>query len=216
MIGDVLKRMRIIYGYKASEMSSELGISASYLSEIENNKKQPSLDFSKNMRIFTVSDCPLWYYFLKIWMKQKSPAKELLLSEIWWHTWYKICLRQQVIQMKNKVPIKKYDITQCALYKCRTKKRLEYLLCLDLGGLKMIDSIIGYHKFEIDKKHFEEKEKELPLIRHLKLSSAESFIPLSASPSHPAWMAHFWRKAEVLYRQRESAFEREICSDYWY
>ena len=44
MIGDVLKRIRIIYGYKASEMSSELGISASYLSEIENNKKQPSLE----------------------------------------------------------------------------------------------------------------------------------------------------------------------------
>ena len=61
--------------------------------------------------------------------------------------------------MKNKVPIKKYDITQCALYKCRTKKRLEYLLCLDLGGLKMIDSIIGYHKFEIDKKHSDEKRE---------------------------------------------------------
>ena len=59
MIGDVLKRVRIIYGYKASEMSSELGISASYLSEIENKKKQPSLDFSINMRIFTVSDCPV-------------------------------------------------------------------------------------------------------------------------------------------------------------
>ena len=44
MIGDLLKRMRFIYGYKANEMSSELGISASYLSEIENNKKQPSLE----------------------------------------------------------------------------------------------------------------------------------------------------------------------------
>lgn len=44
MIGDVLKRTRVIYGYKASEMSSELGISASYLSEIENNKKHPSLE----------------------------------------------------------------------------------------------------------------------------------------------------------------------------
>lgn len=44
MIGDVLKRMRAIYGYKASEMSSALGISASYLSEIENNKKKPSLE----------------------------------------------------------------------------------------------------------------------------------------------------------------------------
>ena len=43
MIGDVLKRTRAIYGYKATEMSSQLGISVSYLSEIENNKKQPSL-----------------------------------------------------------------------------------------------------------------------------------------------------------------------------
>lgn len=44
MIGDILKRTRIIYGYKANKMSSELGISASYLSEIENNKKKPSLE----------------------------------------------------------------------------------------------------------------------------------------------------------------------------
>lgn len=47
MIGDVLKRTRAIYGYKANEMSSALGISASYLSEIENNKKQPSLELLK-------------------------------------------------------------------------------------------------------------------------------------------------------------------------
>lgn len=44
MIGDVLKRTRNIYGYKAGEMSLLLGISPSYLSEIENNKKQPSLE----------------------------------------------------------------------------------------------------------------------------------------------------------------------------
>ena len=39
MIGEVLQRMRKIYGYKAIEMSEKLGISNSYLSEIENNKK---------------------------------------------------------------------------------------------------------------------------------------------------------------------------------
>lgn len=44
MIGDILKRTRMIYGYKASEMSELLQISKSYLSEIENNKKKPSLD----------------------------------------------------------------------------------------------------------------------------------------------------------------------------
>lgn len=44
VIGDVLKRTRAIYGYRANEMCTKLGISASYLSEIENNKKKPSLD----------------------------------------------------------------------------------------------------------------------------------------------------------------------------
>lgn len=61
--------------------------------------------------------------------------------------------------MKNNVPIKKYDLTQCALYKCRSKKRLERILYLEPGGLKMIDSIIGYHEFEIDKKHSDEKRR---------------------------------------------------------
>ncbi|MEG2243660.1 MAG: helix-turn-helix transcriptional regulator, partial [Muribaculaceae bacterium] len=47
MIGDTLKRMRIIYDYKAKDMSALLNISPSYLSEIENNKKSPSLDLLK-------------------------------------------------------------------------------------------------------------------------------------------------------------------------
>ena len=51
-----------------------------------------------------------------------------------------------------KQPPRKYDITQCALYKCRNKNRLEKLLCLESGGLKQINTIIRYHSFEIDKK----------------------------------------------------------------
>lgn len=43
MIGDVLRDLRNIYGYKAKDLSSKLDISPSYLSEIENNKKEPSL-----------------------------------------------------------------------------------------------------------------------------------------------------------------------------
>lgn len=49
MIGGVLKYTRNIYGYKAKEMSSALCISASYISEIENNKKQPSLELLKKI-----------------------------------------------------------------------------------------------------------------------------------------------------------------------
>ncbi|MBG9786927.1 helix-turn-helix transcriptional regulator [Brevibacillus laterosporus] len=43
-LGNTLKRLRLIYGYTANEMSKELGISTSYLSEIENNKRQPALE----------------------------------------------------------------------------------------------------------------------------------------------------------------------------
>lgn len=43
MIGSTLKKIRCIYGFSALEMSRKLGISRSYLSEIENESKQPPL-----------------------------------------------------------------------------------------------------------------------------------------------------------------------------
>ena len=48
--------------------------------------------------------------------------------------------------------IKRYSIDQCALYKCRSKRRLEQLLCIEAGGLKEIENIISYHSFDTDKK----------------------------------------------------------------
>lgn len=44
MLGNTLRRLRGIYGYSAKEMSELLGISSSYLSEIENGKKKVSMD----------------------------------------------------------------------------------------------------------------------------------------------------------------------------
>ncbi len=43
MIGTALKRVRTIFDYSASEMSELLGISRSYLSEIETNAKKPPM-----------------------------------------------------------------------------------------------------------------------------------------------------------------------------
>lgn len=44
MDGEVLRLLRIFNDYKASDMAEKLGISKSYLSEIEHNKKQPTLE----------------------------------------------------------------------------------------------------------------------------------------------------------------------------
>lgn len=49
MIGETLKRLRKIYGFTASELSSIINISPSYLSEIENGKKQPSLELLEKL-----------------------------------------------------------------------------------------------------------------------------------------------------------------------
>lgn len=59
----------------------------------------------------------------------------------------------------SKVNLKKYDITQCALYKCQNKRRLEHLLNMKKGDLKGIINVISYHSFEIDKKNTDKKRK---------------------------------------------------------
>lgn len=44
MIGEALRLLRIFNGYKSVELAEKIGISQSYVSEIENNKKQPTMD----------------------------------------------------------------------------------------------------------------------------------------------------------------------------
>lgn len=43
-IGELMKKIRLIYGFKAIYVSQELNISSSYLSEIEHNKRTPSIE----------------------------------------------------------------------------------------------------------------------------------------------------------------------------
>lgn len=45
MLGDSLRLVRKMHGISAKQLASDLGISATYLSEIENNKKKPTLEF---------------------------------------------------------------------------------------------------------------------------------------------------------------------------
>lgn len=56
-----------------------------------------------------------------------------------------------------KRPIKKYDVTQCALYKCANQRRLEKILRLQKYDLNYIASAIEYHSFQRDKKGTLEK-----------------------------------------------------------
>lgn len=54
-MGETLRLLRIFYGFKSVEMAKKLKISQSFLSEIENNKKNPTLEllnqYSKVLKI---------------------------------------------------------------------------------------------------------------------------------------------------------------------
>ncbi|SFM34675.1 helix-turn-helix domain-containing protein [Pelosinus propionicus] len=44
MINEALRLVRLAHGYKSKEVAEKIGVSASYLSEIESGKKTPTLD----------------------------------------------------------------------------------------------------------------------------------------------------------------------------
>ena len=56
MLHQALKEIRIFHGLKQIELSKELNISASYISEIEKNIKQPTiLTIEKYSKFFSIS-----------------------------------------------------------------------------------------------------------------------------------------------------------------
>ena len=55
MINEVLRLLRVFSNYKSGELAKELGISKSYLSEIEHGKKKPTIELlEKYAEIFDV------------------------------------------------------------------------------------------------------------------------------------------------------------------
>jgi len=47
MLGEGLRLMRVFHDCKTTELANALGMSASYISELERNKKTPSMDTLK-------------------------------------------------------------------------------------------------------------------------------------------------------------------------
>lgn len=63
MINQALKNIRQFHNIKQSDLSEKLGISNSYLSEIESGKKSPSLELlSQYSEIFDISVSSLLFF----------------------------------------------------------------------------------------------------------------------------------------------------------
>ena len=58
-MGEALRLLRIFNGYKSAELADMLEISQSYVSELENNKKQPTIEvLDKYAKVFGMKIFP--------------------------------------------------------------------------------------------------------------------------------------------------------------
>lgn len=59
-MGEALRLLRIFNGYKSAELAEKLELSQSYVSELENNKKQPTMDvLEKYAKVFDMKKSTL-------------------------------------------------------------------------------------------------------------------------------------------------------------
>ncbi len=82
---------------------------------------------------------------------------------------------------------KKYPLNQCALYKCSTKKKLEYFLKVEEGTIRQIDEIIQYHGFSIPKKGSTETRNITAPAKKLK-SVQRRILKLLQCIERPEWL----------------------------
>lgn len=63
MINEALRLVRVLHDYTSKQLASELGISPSFLSEIENGHKRPSIDLiAKYAEVFRTKPSVLLYF----------------------------------------------------------------------------------------------------------------------------------------------------------
>ena len=82
---------------------------------------------------------------------------------------------------------KKYPLNQCALYKCNSKRKLEHLLTIVPGQLKLIYTEIRYSNFEIDKKDSNEK-RQITAPKHVLKQVQRRILNLIQFIERPEWV----------------------------
>ena len=82
MIGKTIKLLRISKGLKQSDLAERIKVSTNYISLIENDKREPSLSFLKELA--SNLDIPVGLLFLELDMSKKdvSPQERDLLMKM--------------------------------------------------------------------------------------------------------------------------------------
>jgi len=83
MIGDALRLIRVLHDMKSGDLATDLGISASYLSEIEHGRKRPSLEIiAEYSRVFGVKPSTILFFAEELADAEKSARLSGIRSKL--------------------------------------------------------------------------------------------------------------------------------------
>jgi transcriptional regulator with XRE-family HTH domain len=82
MLGSALKELRGFHRLTQQEVADQLGISTSYLSEIENNHKSPTLDLlERYSALYEIPTSSLLFFSENLGEKKKSDAFRMICTD---------------------------------------------------------------------------------------------------------------------------------------
>ncbi|MGO8792613.1 MAG: helix-turn-helix transcriptional regulator [Terriglobia bacterium] len=82
-MNDVLRLLRIYHDLKGYELAEQLGVSRSYLSEIEKGKKEPSLDLIRQYaKVFNTTPSAILFLSESFEKRGKKSIAEMLNSKM--------------------------------------------------------------------------------------------------------------------------------------
>ena len=97
MINEALRLVRIAHGYKSKEVAQMIGVSASYLSEIESGRKTPTLDLlQKYSEAFSIRLSTLMFFIEEL---DREVPKERIKDN----------MRKYIFKLMNLIEDKKVD-----------------------------------------------------------------------------------------------------------
>lgn len=83
MINEGLRLIRVFHDCKTSELADALGLSASYISEIESGKKTPSMEtLQKYAKHFDTTVSAIMFFAEDIDKDKKKPAKAAIRNKL--------------------------------------------------------------------------------------------------------------------------------------
>lgn len=83
MLGEALRLIRVFNDYKTADLAKELDVSPSYISEIENNHKTPSMDvLKKYAQHFGLSVSSIMFFAEDIDKDKKRPARAAIRNKL--------------------------------------------------------------------------------------------------------------------------------------